>query len=50
MFSCHLKGTTFRDFLFSSLEDVAVLKRDLLLKERICSSSSSFSPSGVDVC
>ena len=36
------------DFLCSSMNDEALPKRDLLLKERICSSRSKFFPLRID--
>ena len=38
------KGNSFGEFLFASLDQEAVLKWGLLLKERICSCRSKFFP------
>ena len=42
------KGNNFCDFPFASLEDEAVLKWDLFLKERICSKGRKNFPLRVD--
>ena len=43
------KGNNFHDFLFVSLDDVALPNKDLLLMERICSWRSKFLPLRVDL-
>ena len=43
------KGNNFCNFLFASLDDEALPKMDLLLKERICSYWSKFFPLKVDL-